>query len=89
MIECQVNYVVQLLRTMIDNKYEVCEVTETAEAAFSNYLKANLKGTVWASAGCKSWYANDKGEVTALWPHSCFCYWWHTYRPVLQDFQFE
>jgi cation diffusion facilitator CzcD-associated flavoprotein CzcO len=89
MIECQVNYVIQLIRHMITSKLGVCEVTEAAETAFGEYLKSNLKGTVWASPKCTSWYANAKGEVTALWPHSCFCYWTHTYRPNLKDFQFS
>lgn len=88
MIECQVNYIIQLLRHMMKEEYRTVEVKEAAQNAFGEYLRSHLRGTVWASANCKSWYSNDKGEVTALWPHSSFAYWRHTCTPKLADFHF-
>jgi hypothetical protein len=36
-------------------------------------VQAALDKTVWAS-GCSSWYRNDAGRITALWPGSTWAY---------------
>jgi cyclohexanone monooxygenase len=40
--------------------------------AYNDRLQAKVEGTVWQVGGCKSWYQNDAGRNTALWPDFTF-----------------
>ncbi len=88
MIECQVNYIVQCIGEMISKKYKTIEVKKSAEEDYTKGVYAQMKKTVWGSGSCRSWYTNDNGEVTALWPYNCTTYWWRTWRPNFSHFTF-
>ena len=40
-----------------------------------------MKRTVWNTGGCSSWYLDDHGRNTVLWPKSTF-----TFRRLLARF---
>jgi cation diffusion facilitator CzcD-associated flavoprotein CzcO len=80
MIESQLAYVLDALRTMRSRGAAVAEVREQAEAAWNRELDAKLEGTVWNS-GCASWYADSTGRIAALWPD-----WTFAFRRDLQAF---
>jgi len=67
MIESQVEYVIDCLRTMDREGLATVEVSPEAQEAFNRSLRARLGHTVWSS-GCRSWYLDDKGRNVALWP---------------------
>jgi cyclohexanone monooxygenase len=67
MIESQVAYIVDCLRTMERNRVATVEVSVQAQEEYNAGLHRRLDGTVWAS-GCRSWYMDEKGRNVALWP---------------------
>jgi cyclohexanone monooxygenase len=73
MIESQVAYVLDALRTMERAGAATAEVREEAEAAWNRELDGKLAGTVWNS-GCSSWYADSTGRIAALWPDWTFAF---------------
>jgi cation diffusion facilitator CzcD-associated flavoprotein CzcO len=71
MIESQLEYVIDAIRTMDERGIETVEVRPEAVEAFNAELQEMLQGTVWAS-GCSSWYLDASGRNTTLWPDFTF-----------------
>ena len=71
-IESQVQYVRDAIRTMRINDYATVEPTEDAFAAWNADLQARMAPTVWSSGGCSSWYLDEHGRNTTLWPRTTF-----------------
>ncbi|CAN5284182.1 NAD(P)/FAD-dependent oxidoreductase [soil metagenome] len=74
MIESQVTYIVDALRTMRRDSYGAVEVTAAAENAWSADLQRRMKRTVWSTGGCASWYLDKHGNNTTLWPRTTFAF---------------
>ncbi|MBJ7452375.1 MAG: NAD(P)/FAD-dependent oxidoreductase [Blastococcus sp.] len=72
MIESQVNYVDDALRTMDAEALEVLETTREAQEAYRALIAEKSKGTVWLGGGCASWYLDKHGHNTTLWPDFTF-----------------
>ena len=70
MIESQVEYVLDALRTMDAQGLASVDVRREAQDAFNAELQERLRGTVWSTGGCASWYLDDTGRNTTLWPGS-------------------
>jgi hypothetical protein len=67
MIESQVAYVLDALRTMRASGAETVEVRPAALEQYNAGLDARMEGTVW-STGCVSWYQDATGRNGAIWP---------------------
>jgi cation diffusion facilitator CzcD-associated flavoprotein CzcO len=74
MIESQLNYVLGALRTMRSRGVAAIDVKPEAQSAFNDELQRDLRGTVWNSGGCASWYLDANGKNTTLWPSFTFRY---------------
>jgi cation diffusion facilitator CzcD-associated flavoprotein CzcO len=72
MIESQVTYVDDALRTMDAEGLEVLETTPEAQAAYRDLIAKKSEGTVWLAGGCASWYLDKHGHNTTLWPDFTF-----------------
>ena len=70
MIESQVAYIRDALRTMRKGGYDVVEVDQAATDRYNEALQRRMKRTVWSAGGCDSWYLDAHGKNTTLWPHS-------------------
>jgi len=70
MIESQLNYAVDALATITSQGALVSPTPQAAEA-WTTLLHEKLPSTVWGT-GCASWYLNDKGENTTIWPDFTF-----------------
>jgi len=57
MIECQMNYVVQLIQEMLRRDAKVIHVKVTTESEFQDDMGKGLSKTVWGREKCGSWYA--------------------------------
>jgi cation diffusion facilitator CzcD-associated flavoprotein CzcO len=68
MIESQLEYLMQCLRFSEKSGMDVWEVRENVQRAFNEGLQQNLKGSVWTSGGCASWYVDANGRNTTIWP---------------------
>jgi cation diffusion facilitator CzcD-associated flavoprotein CzcO len=67
MIESQIAYVLDALRTMERAGASVVEVRREAVSAYNGAIDEQLDGTVW-NTGCASWYLDDTGRNATLWP---------------------
>lgn len=67
-IESQVEYVLDALRTMDAGGIRSVEVRPEAQAAFVAEVAARTTHTVWTTGGCASWYLDEAGRNTTLWP---------------------
>jgi len=79
MIEAQIAYVMSALRTMREERIDALDLKPEYQSAFTEGVARKTRHTVWAS-GCKSWYLNERGVNTALWPGFTFVYRFLTRR---------
>jgi cation diffusion facilitator CzcD-associated flavoprotein CzcO len=68
MIESQLNYVLDALRTMDARGAAAVDVKPEVQAAFNARIQKQLSNTVWNAGGCASWYLDRTGRNTTLWP---------------------
>jgi len=87
MLEAQVNYAMACLRRLTAQGAATMEVRAGVQAAYNAWLQQRMQGTVWAS-GCRSWYMNAHGKVTAIWPDWTWKFWWRLRRCDPADFTF-
>jgi len=67
MIESQIAYVLDALRTMESSGATTVEVRPETVESFNEAIDKQLDGTVW-NTGCASWYLDDTGRNATLWP---------------------
>ena len=69
MIESQVNYLIDYLKTLEALGAEhYLDVKLESQEAFNKKIQAELNSrSVWATGGCSSWYYDSKGKNTTLW----------------------
>jgi cation diffusion facilitator CzcD-associated flavoprotein CzcO len=68
MIESQLAYVLDALRTMEARRLSSVDVRPEVQEAYNEELQEGLRDTVWSTGGCASWYLDDTGRNTTLWP---------------------
>ena len=69
-IETQVAYVRDALRTMRAEGWAEVEPRADAQRAWNDALQRRMRRTVWNTGGCSSWYLDDHGRNTLLWPRT-------------------
>ncbi|KAG4073235.1 hypothetical protein HA402_008581 [Bradysia odoriphaga] len=89
MIECQVDFMINLIREMINRDSKFVAVKEHVEEKYMASMKTKMRETVWGTEKCGSWYANNAGIITALWPKNCTSYWRETKAIDFEKFKFE
>jgi cyclohexanone monooxygenase len=72
MIESCVDYVMRALKFIEKHEVGSVEVTRAALDEFEQTIQSQMKGTVWTSGGCSSWYLDANGRNTTLWPGFTF-----------------
>ena len=85
MIEAQIGYIMRCLSWMREQRLKSLEVRAEVQRSFNRDLQQRMARTVWAS-GCRSWYQDRSGTVTALWPGLTVDFWRRTRRPKRSDF---
>jgi len=68
MIESQLSYVVDALRTMRERRLHAVEVKADAFRRWNDAVQCRMPPTVWNSGGCSSWYIDRNGLNTTVWP---------------------
>lgn len=69
MIESQLNYLADYMRQLntIGGRTAIAPRT-TAVDAWNHRVQERMKRTVWNTGGCTSWYLDDNGVNTTVWP---------------------
>jgi cation diffusion facilitator CzcD-associated flavoprotein CzcO len=88
MIECQIGYVMDALRTMERQGIATVEVRREAQDAYDAELQTRLGDTVWSS-GCASWYLHPSGRNPTIWPGFTWRYRQRTRRFDPAAYRFE
>ena len=68
MQEAQIEHVLSALRYMKRHDLVAIEARPEAQAAYVNAIDKNMRGTVWTSGGCLSWYLDATGRNSTIWP---------------------
>jgi cation diffusion facilitator CzcD-associated flavoprotein CzcO len=88
MIEAQVHYIDQALRTLRHARR--IEVRPEAQAAFARDMDRRMDRSVWKGGGCMSWFLDPKtGRNTLLWPSYSSDFWLKTRRLKRSDYRIE
>lgn len=85
MIESQARYALQALRTLRAHELASLECRRERQDAFNAWLTRRMAKMVWAS-GCKSWYLDEHGKNTTLWPGLATAFRARTRRLRLADY---
>jgi cation diffusion facilitator CzcD-associated flavoprotein CzcO len=78
MIEAQLNYLMDALRTMRERGAATVEVRREAQDSYNARLQGRMPGTVWNRGGCSSWYIDRHGRNTTIWPDFTWRFWRET-----------
>lgn len=74
-IESQMNYIIDCIRTVRDQGLCSIEVRRDAERTYTAMIHREMQRTVWKSGGCHSWYQSKSGHVIAMFPGFSFSYY--------------
>lgn len=74
LIEQQMAYVVDALRTMDARGLARVEVRPDAQARFNADVDRALRGSVWNAGGCASYYLDENGRNSFMYPWSTVRY---------------
>ena len=80
MIEAQLDYLMDAVRTMEARGATRVEVRADAQDAYNEKLQARMGRTVWNSGGCSSWYLDVNGKNTTIYPDFTWRYRRETQR---------
>jgi cation diffusion facilitator CzcD-associated flavoprotein CzcO len=72
MIESQIRYAVKAIRFAQKKDLAYIDVRRGVQTRFNEKLQERLHKSVWETGGCKSWYLNDSGRNSTLWPGFTF-----------------
>lgn len=84
-IESQMNYILDCIRTLNRQNLRSIEVQPAAEQLYTEMIHREMQRTVWKSGGCHSWYQSKSGHVVAMFPGFSFTYHYLTRRLRLAD----
>ncbi|CAN5924149.1 NAD(P)/FAD-dependent oxidoreductase [soil metagenome] len=74
MIEAQIDHVIGALSHLRAFSLSSLEPRLEAQEAFVAEVDAKMKRTVWTTGGCRSWYLDERGRNSALWPGFTFTF---------------
>jgi cation diffusion facilitator CzcD-associated flavoprotein CzcO len=75
MTEAQLDHFIGAVRHMRKHGLDAIEPREDAQRAWSDAIDRRMRGTVWVSGGCVSWYLDRTGRNSTLWPDSSWSYY--------------
>ncbi|HJP64734.1 MAG TPA: 4-hydroxyacetophenone monooxygenase, partial [Actinomycetota bacterium] len=64
----QATYLADMLRHARAVGRDVIEVRPEVQSAFNAEIQGRMAPTVWLAGGCASWYLDERGKNTTLWP---------------------
>jgi len=88
MIEAQVHWIMQALKAMQKSGARTISVSHASYQRALEEMAQRSRNTVWQS-GCQSWYLDEHGHNTAIWPGLSAEFWLRTRRFNRRDFILE
>ncbi|GAA5064385.1 flavin-containing monooxygenase [Nocardia callitridis] len=87
MIESQLTYIVDALRTMRARGAQRVEVRADVQEAFVREMAERSRSTVWLTGGCESYYTTADGGNAGLYPNWSFEYRRRTSRFDVESYE--
>jgi cation diffusion facilitator CzcD-associated flavoprotein CzcO len=84
MAESQTAYVMDALRVIRERKLASVEVRAEVQDRYMRWVGSELDRTVWARGGCRSWYLDNGGRPSMMWPRTMW-----GFRRMLRRFDIE
>ncbi|MBJ7332939.1 MAG: 4-hydroxyacetophenone monooxygenase, partial [Solirubrobacteraceae bacterium] len=72
MAEAQAHYAMQVLKHLDATGAAAAEPRPEAQREWADEIQRRCATTVWIKGGCASWYLDDRGQLTTLWPDQTF-----------------
>lgn len=66
--ENSVEYTLKFMKPVLEGDINTYEVKESAQRHWAQDMQADIKRTIFASGGCTSWYQNETGWNSAVYP---------------------
>lgn len=73
--ECQIRYIMQALRTMVEKNLAAVEVKQEVHEQYNAVVDERCRNMVWSHPRVTSWYKNAEGRVTVNSPWRQLEYW--------------
>ena len=74
MLEAQARHIVGVIKLAQAKGCAVVEPTAPAQQRFVARIERMMRGTVWVAGGCESWYLDETGRNSSIWPGFTFSY---------------
>lgn len=74
MLEAQVEHALSAIKQADERNCQIVEPSAEAQQKFTKWLDKQMMGTVWTAGGCNSWYLDDTGRNSSLWPSYTFLF---------------
>ena len=74
MIEAELEHVLKALAHLDSTGAAALEPSEQAQRRYTAMIDKKMRGTVWITGGCRSWYLDSTGRNSTLWPSYSFSY---------------
>ncbi len=74
MLEAQARHIVGVIKLAQAHGYDAVEPTASAQQRFLARIEKMMRGTVWVAGGCESWYLDETGRNSSIWPGFTFSY---------------
>jgi cation diffusion facilitator CzcD-associated flavoprotein CzcO len=81
MIESQVEHITRAIQAMNGQAADRIEVRQHAYEAYNRLVDTQMRGTVWDTGGCVSFYLDATGRNATLWPD-----WTWRFRRLCEHF---
>ena len=66
---------------------DAIEPTDEAQRSFVSGVDRRMRGTVWVSGGCSSWYLDRTGRNSTLWPDTSWSFYRRASRFVAAEYR--
>ena len=83
-IESQIGYILSAIEQMDAQGLATVEPRRDVQDAWNDDLHRRMARTVWSTGGCASWYLDEHGRNTTLWPRTTV-----SFRGLLRRFDLE
>ncbi len=74
MAEAAINYLASAVETMDRHGITTFDVRADVQADYNEGIQRRMKPTIWTNGGCASWYLDEHGNNTTLWPSFTFAF---------------
>jgi cation diffusion facilitator CzcD-associated flavoprotein CzcO len=74
MAESAINYLSSALHEIDKHDLATFEVRADVQEKYNATLQRRMKQTIWTRGGCASWYLDERGNNTTLWPSFTFAF---------------